>query len=121
LRRRLILSTALISLAAVIVLGVPLALVEAARVRQDTTSRLEREADAAAGAVDDRLEANQAINPALLDRFARGNHRITVTTRDGRTIAARSCSPTRGRRRAARCSPRPRRASSTTASTASGC
>jgi signal transduction histidine kinase len=87
LRRRLILSTALISLAAVIVLGVPLALVEAARVRQDTTSRLEREADAAAGAVDDRLEANQAINPALLDRFARAGHRITVTTRDGRTIA----------------------------------
>jgi signal transduction histidine kinase len=87
LRRRLILSTALISVAAVIVLGVPLALVEAARVRQDTTSRLEREADAAAGAVDDRLETNQAISPALLRRFARGRHRITVTTRGGRTIA----------------------------------
>jgi signal transduction histidine kinase len=87
LRRRLILSTALISLAAVVVLGVPLALVEAARVRQDTTSRLEREADAAAGAVDDRLETNQKISPALLARFARANHRITVTTTDGRTIA----------------------------------
>ncbi len=72
MRRRLILSTALISLAAVVVLGVPLALVEAARVRQDTTSRLEREADAAAGAVDDRLETNQAISPALLARIATG-------------------------------------------------
>jgi signal transduction histidine kinase len=87
LRRRLILSTALISLAAVIVLGVPLALVEAARVRQDTTSRLEREADAAAGAVDDLLEANRVVSPALLARFARAPHRIAVTTVGGRTIA----------------------------------
>jgi signal transduction histidine kinase len=86
LRRRLILSTALISLAAVIVLGVPLALVEAARVRQDTTSRLEREADAAAGAVDDLLEANRVISPALLARYAPAHHRIAVTTLGGRTI-----------------------------------
>ena len=87
MRRRLIVSTALIALAAVIVLGVPLGAVEAARLREDTTSRLEREADAAAGAIDDRLERRQAITPALLRRFMRPSHRITVTTRDGRRIS----------------------------------
>jgi signal transduction histidine kinase len=94
-RRRLILSTALISLAAVIVLGVPLGAVEAARLRQDTTSRLEREADAAAGAVDDRLERRQAISPSLLRRFVRPSHRITVTTRSGQRISTGP--PVRGR------------------------
>jgi signal transduction histidine kinase len=86
-RRRLILSSAVIALAAVIVLGVPLGAVEAARLRSDTTARLEREADAAAGAVDDRLEHNQAISPLLLRRFARRTHRITITTRAGRKIS----------------------------------
>ena len=69
MRRRLILSTALIALAAVIVLGVPLGIVDAARLRQDETSRLEREADAVAGAIDDRLERGQQVTPALLRRF----------------------------------------------------
>jgi signal transduction histidine kinase len=89
LRRRLILSTALISLAAVVVLGVPLGAVEAARVRQDTSSRLEREADAAASAIDDRLESHRVISPGLLDRFAAPSHRIIVTTRSGRTLTTR--------------------------------
>jgi signal transduction histidine kinase len=88
-RRRLILSTALIALAAVVVLGIPLAVVEAARVRQDATGRLEREADAAAGAVDDRLEAHRPISPLLLAVFAGPGHRIAVTTRAGHTIATR--------------------------------
>jgi len=90
MRRRLILSTALISVAAVVVLGVPLGAVEAARVRQDTTSRLEREADAVAGAIDDRLEARKPIGAVLLRRFARPSHRIEVITRDGRVIASRA-------------------------------
>jgi signal transduction histidine kinase len=88
LRRRLILSTALIALAAVIVLGVPLALVEAARLRQDTAGRLEREADAVAGAIDDRLERNRPVTPALLRSFIPAAHRITVTTRGGRRIVS---------------------------------
>lgn len=87
MRRRLILSTALIALASVIVLGVPLGAVEAARLRQDTTGRLEREADAAAGAVDDRLERRERITPDLLRRFVRASHRITVTTRSGQNIS----------------------------------
>jgi signal transduction histidine kinase len=88
MRRRLILSTAFIALAAVIVLGVPLAAVEAARLKSDASGRLEREADAAAGAVDDRIERGDAISPALLRRFARPAHRITITTPAGRPIAS---------------------------------
>jgi signal transduction histidine kinase len=85
-RRRLIGSTALIALAAVIVLGIPLALVEAARVRQDATARLEREADAVAGVVDDRLEARRPISRHLLDPLVRPGHRIIVTPRHGRAV-----------------------------------
>jgi signal transduction histidine kinase len=86
MRRRLILSTALIALAAVIVLGVPLGAVDAARLRQDSTSRLEHEADAVTGAIDDRLERHQRVSPALLRRFVPRAHHITVTTRSGRRI-----------------------------------
>jgi signal transduction histidine kinase len=86
MRRRLILSTALIALAAVIVLGVPLGIVSAARVRQDSTSRLEHEADAVAGAIDDRVERNQQVSPAQLRRFTTAAHRVTVTTRRGERI-----------------------------------
>lgn len=86
MRRRLIGSTALIALAAVIVLGVPLGVVEAARVREDTTARLEREADAVAGVIDDRLEAHAPIDPSRLETIVRPGHRIIVVTREGRRI-----------------------------------
>lgn len=88
MRRRLILSTALIALAAVIVLGVPLGAVEAARLRQDATSRLEREADAVAGAIDDRVERGAPVSPALLARLIPATHRLTVTTRRGQHVSA---------------------------------
>jgi signal transduction histidine kinase len=87
MRRRIILSTALIALAAVVVLGVPLAAVEASRLRADAGNRLEREADAVASAVDDRLERRAPVGPALLRQFTRGAHRITVTTRSGQLEA----------------------------------
>jgi signal transduction histidine kinase len=86
MRRRIIASTGLISLAAVVILGVPLGAVEASRLRQDAVSRLEREADGAAGAIDDRVERHERIPPALLRRFAAG-HRITVTTPDGQRVS----------------------------------
>jgi signal transduction histidine kinase len=89
MRRRLTLSTALIALAAVIVLGVPLGAVEAARARSDTLSRLEREADAVAGAIDDRLERRRPIDRALLRRVSSASHRIVVVTRSGQTITTR--------------------------------
>jgi signal transduction histidine kinase len=88
MRRRLILSTALIALTAVVVLGVPLALVEAARLRQDSTGRLEREADAVASAIDDRVESRQPIAPARLRKAIPASHRITVETPGGRRIVS---------------------------------
>jgi signal transduction histidine kinase len=87
-RRRLIGSTALIALAAVVSLGIPLALVEAARVREDSNARLEREADVVAGVIDDRVEAELPISPQLLAPLVRPGHRITVTPPGRPTIAA---------------------------------
>ncbi len=86
MRRRLVTSTAAIALASVIVLGVPLGLVEAARVRTDATARLEREADAVASAIDDRLEAHQPLSPTALDRFVRPGHRVVITTPAGKRV-----------------------------------
>jgi signal transduction histidine kinase len=86
-RRRLTTSTALIALTAVVVLGVPLGAVEAARVRSEQTGRLEREADAVAGVLDDRLQHGEAPSHAQLAPLVRPGHRITVVA-DGRTVEA---------------------------------
>src|SRR3954469_13738111 len=87
MRRRLIISTAAIALAAVIVLGVPLGAVEAARLRGESTSRLEREADQVSAAIDDRLARGQAGTPALPARVARAGPRVSVVTPAGRRIS----------------------------------
>jgi signal transduction histidine kinase len=86
-RRRLTTSTALIALAAVLVLGIPLGAVEAARVRADQTSRLEREADAVNGVIEDRLERGIVLTPAQLAPLVRPGHRIAVTA-NGHTVQA---------------------------------
>ena len=44
-----------------LILGVPLGIVETRRARSDAAARLEREADAVAAAVDDRVERGQPI------------------------------------------------------------
>jgi len=87
MRRRLVTSTAAIALASVLVLGIPLGLVEAARVRSDAESRLEREADAVASAIDDRLEAGQPVQAASLRRFVRSGHRVVISTRAGQHVS----------------------------------
>jgi hypothetical protein len=56
-RRRLLSSTGLIALVAVLVLGVPLGAVGSRLLAQRTEQRLEREADAAAVKLEDRREA----------------------------------------------------------------
>src|SRR5690349_8866589 len=88
MRRRLILSTAAIALAAVVVLGVPLGAVEASRLHTESTSRLEREADQVSAAMDDRLERGDTITPALLRRFIPAHHWVALTTRNGQRIAS---------------------------------
>ena len=52
-RRRLVRSTVFIALAAVLVLGIPLVVVETARVGTDQAFRLEREADVVGGVIDE--------------------------------------------------------------------
>jgi signal transduction histidine kinase len=83
MRRRLIGSTALIALAAVLVLGVPLGIVEAKRARSEATARLEREADAIAAAVDDRLELGRPLDAFALRRLLGEEHWARVTDRHG--------------------------------------
>jgi signal transduction histidine kinase len=89
MRRRLIGSTALIALAAVLVLGVPLGIVEAKRARGEATTRLEREADAIAAAVDDRLELGRPLDPVALARLLGEEHWARVTDRHGRVTIIR--------------------------------
>ena len=79
MRTRLMASTVVIALAAILVLGVPLGIVQAKRERSSATARLEREADAIAAAVDDRVEAHRAIDPVPLRRFVRAGHGVTIT------------------------------------------
>jgi signal transduction histidine kinase len=78
-RARLLASTVGIALAAIVVLGVPLGIVQAKRERSSATARLEREADAVAAAADDRVEAHRAIDPAQLQRFVRKGHGVTIS------------------------------------------
>jgi signal transduction histidine kinase len=86
-RRRLTTSTALIALTAVLVLGIPLGAVEGARVRSEQTGKIEREADAAASVIDDRLQRGIAPTTANVAPLARPGHRLTVLAA-GRRIQA---------------------------------
>jgi signal transduction histidine kinase len=86
-RRRLTTSTALIALAAVLVLGIPLGAVEAARVRSEQTGKIEREADAAASVIDDRLQRGIAPTTANVTPLVRPGHRLVVIAA-GRRVEA---------------------------------
>jgi signal transduction histidine kinase len=85
MRRQLIATTALIALAATLVLGIPLGLVESARARADALGRLEREADGIAAAVDaPRPIDAHALSPWLRAGHAADIHTGTTMTRIGR-------------------------------------
>jgi signal transduction histidine kinase len=77
-RARLLASTVGIALAAILVLGIPLGVVQAKRERSTATSRLEREADTVAAAVDDRLEAHRPLDAAALAHLVASGHRVTI-------------------------------------------
>jgi signal transduction histidine kinase len=95
-RRRLVLSTALIALATVLVLGVPLAFVEANRERADADARLEREADTVAAAVDDRVERGRPVDAAALRGLVHPGHEVVIHPPGERAIVLGT--PVRGRR-----------------------
>lgn len=88
MRRRLIRSTGLIALAAVLILGVPLGVVETKRTRSDAAGRLEREADEVAAAVDDRIEVGRVITAADIARYVRPGHTVVVVAPGGRRTVA---------------------------------
>src|SRR3954452_10462666 len=79
MRRQLIATTALIALAAILVLGIPLGLVESARARSDALGRLEREADAIAAAIDDRPGSIRGIDATVLSPWLRSGHAAVIT------------------------------------------
>jgi signal transduction histidine kinase len=94
MRRQLIATTSLIALAAILVLGIPLGLVQSARARSEARARLEREADRIA------VAANGDAGAAALTRLLGHGHAATVAgggrplrlgrMPDGNTLAARS-------------------------------
>lgn len=86
MRRRLLASTALIALAAVVVLGVPLGIVESHRVRGEAGDQLLREADLVATAVEDRLERGEVVDPRRLAPLVRPGHQVTIRVAGRPTI-----------------------------------
>ncbi len=86
MRRRLLLSTSLIALTAVIVLGVPLAIVGSALLRQRADSRLERRADAIALRLTRAEAAGRPLTVALVADLLRSNQAVRFTS-GARTVA----------------------------------
>jgi signal transduction histidine kinase len=74
MRRQLIATTALIGLAAILILGIPLGTVESARARNDAIEHLEREADTVAAAVNAQTKAH----PSQLTAFLHPGHAALV-------------------------------------------
>lgn len=84
MRRRLLISTGLIALVAVLVLGVPLGLVGSRLLRQRAEARLEREADAAAVVLGRRLRDGRRVDTGAVAALARPGHRLLVVLPGGR-------------------------------------
>jgi signal transduction histidine kinase len=87
MRRRLLISTTSIALAAVLLLGIPLGVIGSALLTQSVEQRLEREADTAAARIAAARRAGRPIDATLLDGIAEGGHRIQVRLPDGRVVA----------------------------------
>ncbi len=85
MRRRLLRSTALIALAAVLVFGIPLGIVGSRLVSAQAEQRLEREADVAAAALVGNDPA--AVTPQLLSDLAGKDRRLEVRLPDGSVVA----------------------------------
>ena len=88
MRRRLLSSTGLIALVAVLVLGVPLGAVGGRLLAQRVEQRLEREADAASVALERRLRSGRSIGAGDVARVAGAGHRLEVVVPGGRRAGA---------------------------------
>src|SRR3954451_23813938 len=101
MRRQLIATTALIALAAILVLAIPLGLVESARARSDALGRLEREADGIAAAAAHGPDA-EALAPWLRAGHAadvvKGGRRLRLGRMPGGARLATRSGATQGTR-----------------------
>jgi signal transduction histidine kinase len=86
-RRRLLSSTGLIALVAVLVLGIPLGAVGSGLLEQRAAQRLEREADAAAVVLERKRRQTGSITAADVAAVAAAGHRLEVELPDGRRLA----------------------------------
>jgi signal transduction histidine kinase len=86
-RRRLLVSTGLIALVAVLVLGIPLGIVGTGLLRQRAAARLEREADTAAVVLGRRLRDGRPIDAAAVAAAAPPGDRLEVVLPGGRRVA----------------------------------
>ncbi|HET8951237.1 MAG TPA: HAMP domain-containing sensor histidine kinase [Solirubrobacteraceae bacterium] len=87
MRRRLLSSTGLIALVAVLVLGIPLGAVGSRLLAQRVEQRLEREADAAAVALERRRRQMGTISSEDVAAVAPAGHRLEVALPGGRRLA----------------------------------
>jgi signal transduction histidine kinase len=85
-RRRLLVSTVLIALAAVLLLGVPLGVVGGRLLAESARSRLEREADRSAARLAQLRDAGRPIDAAALRAVAAPGHGLDVRLADGRVV-----------------------------------
>jgi signal transduction histidine kinase len=85
-RRRLLVSTGLIALVAVLVLGVPLGIVGSRLLRQRAEARLERAADAAAVEVGRRLRARAPVTSRVVGALVPAGDRVVVVLPGGRRV-----------------------------------
>src|SRR4051794_14247269 len=87
MRRRLLVSTTSIALAAVLLLGVPLGIIGSRLLAQSAEQRLEREADTAAARIVAARRAGRTVDAALLESLAETGHRLEIRLPDGRVIS----------------------------------
>ena len=87
MRRRLLISTTSIALAAVLLLGIPLGVIGSQLLTQTVEQRLEREADTASARIAAARREGRAVDAALLNDLAESGHRLEVRLPDGRVVA----------------------------------
>jgi len=83
-RRRILIATTTVALAAIAVFGVPLALVAQRIVRDDALRRLDREADAILFAIDNDVERRAPVDAAAIGRALHPGRRAEVIDPAGR-------------------------------------
>jgi signal transduction histidine kinase len=87
MRRRLLVSTTSIALAAVLLLGIPLGVIGSRLLTQSAEQRLEREADTAAARIAAARREGRPVDAALLAELADPGHRLELRLPGGRVLA----------------------------------